>query len=180
MFRCEIALFFSINTLLNQPIHSICMAIIVTGSVAAGKTTIAKMIAKKLGWKYLDVTKLIKEEGLAEDYDPERDTSIVDVKKLNKILVKLIKKNNELVIDSHMSHYLDSKYVDLCVVVKCDIETLRERLAERGYDPGKIQENLDAELFDVCLNEALEHGHNVVVVKSPDVDMSFLERIAEK
>lgn len=155
------------------------MAIIVTGSVAAGKTTVAKMIAKKLRWKYVDVTNLIKEEGLAEEYDSERDTSIVDVKKLNKVLIKLIKKNPNLVIDSHMSHYIEPKYVDLCVVVKCDIELLKERLAERGYDIGKIQENVDAELFDVCLNEALEHGHNVVVVKSPDIDLSFLEKIVK-
>lgn len=154
------------------------MAIIVTGSVAAGKTTVAKMIAKKLKWKYVDVTKLVREEELSEGYDAERDSAIVDVKKLNQVLVKMIKKNPELVIDSHMSHYLDPKYVDFCVVVKCDVELLKERLAERGYDLGKIQENVDAELFDVCLNEALEHGHHVVVVKSPDVDLSFLEKLA--
>jgi len=32
-----------------------------------------------------------------------------------------------------------------------------------GYSKDKIQENLECEIFDVCLNEAKEAGHKVIV-----------------
>ena len=69
-----------------------------------------------------------------------------------------------MILDSHLSHYLDKKYADLCVVVKCDIAILKKRLEKRGYNKKKIRENLDAEIFYVCLVEAIELGHRVVVV----------------
>ena len=69
-----------------------------------------------------------------------------------------------LVIDSHLSHYLPKKYVKLCVVTKCDLKVLKKRLEKRKYSKGKVRENLDAEIFDVCLNEAKELGHKVKVV----------------
>ena len=150
--------------------------IIVTGSVASGKTTLAEKLAKKLNFEYLDVNKIINK--IYEGYDKKRKSKIVDVKKLNKNLIKEIndfkslnkktniKKNNKkivkgLIIDSHLSHYLPKRYVDLCIVTKCDLKKLEKRLRKRGYSKEKIRENLDAEIFDVCLNEAKELGHNV-------------------
>ena len=62
-----------------------------------------------------------------------------------------------------MSHYLPKEYVDLCIVTKCNLKELNDRLYHRGYHPEKIRENLDAEIFDVCLFEALEHGHDIYV-----------------
>lgn len=139
--------------------------VIVTGSVGTGKTTIAKKLAKKYKAKYIDVNKIIKEYKLSEGYDRKRKCKIVDVKKLNKVLINIIKNSKkDLVIDSHMSHFLPPKYVDLCIVTKCPIKKLKGRLKKRGYSQSKIKENIDAELFDVCLNEAKEIGHKVKVV----------------
>lgn len=139
--------------------------IIVTGSVCTGKTTIAKKIAKFLKARYIDVNNIIRKENLSEGYDRKRKCKIVDEKKLVKSLVKLIKNSKEdLVIDSHLSHYLPSKYVDLCIVTTCDLKRLKKRLEKRGYDRNKVRENLDAEIFEVCLSEAKEVGHNIQVV----------------
>lgn len=138
---------------------------IVTGSVGTGKTTLAKKLARKKKAKYVDVNKIIDEYKLGEGYDKKRKCKIVDVKKLNKALIKIIKNSKEdLVIDSHLSHFLPPKYVDLCIVTKCSIKKLRARLKKRGYSRSKIEENVDAELFDVCLNEAKELGHKIKVV----------------
>jgi adenylate kinase len=101
---------------------------------------------------------LIEDEKLSEGYDKKLKSKIVDVKKLNKKLVEIIKKEKNLVIDSHLSHYLDKKYVDLCVVVKCGLEKLKKRLEKRKYSKKKIRDNLDSEIFDVCFVEALERG----------------------
>lgn len=141
--------------------------IIVTGAVGTGKTTIAKKLAKKHKAKYIDVNKIIKNYKLSEGYDKKRKCNIVDIKKLNKILIKIIKNSKEdLVIDSHMGHFLQPKYVNLCIVTKCSIKKLRNRLKRRGYSKAKIEENVDAELFDVCLNEAKELDHKIKIINT--------------
>jgi len=140
------------------------MRVIVTGSAGTGKTTVAKALAKKFKLKYMDVNKIIKENKLVEGYDKELDTKLVDVNKLVKVLIKIIKRNKNIVIDSHLSHYLPKKYVDWCVVVKCNLKILKKRLKKRGYSERKIRENLDSEIFNVCLNEAREKKHNIIVI----------------
>ena len=141
--------------------------ICISGSVGTGKTTLAKKISKKFNYKHIDASKLIKENKIYDGYDKKRKCYIVDVKKLNKDLIKIINKNNNLkgiVIDSHLSHYLLKKYVDLCIITKCELKELQKRLKKRGYSKDKIRENLECEIFDVCLNEAKEAGHKVVVI----------------
>jgi len=138
---------------------------IVTGSVCSGKTTIAKRLAKKNKAKYVDVNKIINKNKPCESYDKKRKCKVVDTKKLNKALIKIIKASKEnLVIDSHMSHFLPPKYVDECIVTKTSIKKITNRLKKRKYSKAKIKENIDVELFDVCLNEAKEIGHKVKII----------------
>lgn len=144
--------------------------ICVTGTPGTGKTTIAKKLAKKLDFYYLDVNESIKKHKLSESYDKKRRTKIVDINKLNKFLIKEtknIKKLNKfggIIIDSHLSHYLPRKYADFCIVTKCGINELNRRLKKKKFHKGKIQENLQAEIFDICYNEAIERKHNVIIV----------------
>ena len=142
--------------------------IIVTGTPGTGKTTLAKKLSKKLKYSYIDVNKVIEKNKLKEKYDRKKKCYIVDIKKLNKSLIKIInnsKKNKiSIIIDSHLSHYLPSKYVDLCIVTKCSLKKLKSRLEKnKKYPKAKVRENLDCEIFDICLNEAKEARHNVIV-----------------
>lgn len=162
--------------------------IIVTGTPCTGKTVLSRKIANKLNLHYADVNKIITKYNLAESYDKKRKTKVVDINKLNKKLIREIanirktiknetnkkySKNNKaiknkikngIVIDSHLSHYLPKKHADLCIVAKCGLKVLQKRLKRRKYPKEKIRENLDAEIFDVCLNEAKEEGHKVIVI----------------
>ncbi len=140
--------------------------ICVTGTPGAGKTFLAKKLAKKLGLKYVEINKVIEEHRLSDGYDKKRKSNIVDIKKLNKTLEKIIKNDKSIIIDGHLSHYLPRKYVDLCIVVKCNLKILKNRLNKRGYSKEKIRENLDSEIFDICLNEAIENKHKILVVDS--------------
>lgn len=141
---------------------------IVTGTPGTGKTTVAKRLAKKHHGHYIDVNAVIRKQHLKEGYDRKRKTAVVDTDKLNKILIGIIKeakkKKQTLVIDSHLSHYLPAKWVDLCIVTKTSLKKLKKRLQRRGYSKAKIQENLECEIFDVCLTEAQEAGHKVKIV----------------
>lgn len=140
-------------------------AIIVTGSVGSGKTTVAKKLARKYRYKYVDVNKLIKEKRLYDDYDSVMKSYIVDTPVLVKFLRKMIEKSKKkLVIDSHMSHYLPKKYVEVCVVTTCDLLELKKRLKRRKYPKAKFEENMNAEIFEVCLMEAQEKGHTISIV----------------
>jgi adenylate kinase len=186
--------------------------IIVTGTPGTGKTTLSKKLAKKLDFHYVDVDKIIKKYNISEGYDKVRKTKIIDVKKLNRALIKEINnykkliqsniekntikrfniKNNEkikfnkgysiknktnqkiindkiknikkgIIIDSHLSHYLPKRHVDLCIITKCNLNELENRLRNKKYPKEKIRENLDAEIFDICLNEAKENKHKIMI-----------------
>lgn len=144
--------------------------IIVTGTPGTGKTTVAKKLAKELDYKYLDVSELIKSKKISKEHDEEKDCDVVDVDDLNKVLEQEIKNRKKgLVIDSHMSHFLPNKLVDLCVVTTCDLKELYKRLKKRGYNEEKIRDNVDCEIFEVCLNEAREARHNVIDINTSDV-----------
>ena len=166
--------------------------IIITGTPGTGKTTLSKQLAKKLNLSYIDANLIIRKYNLSEGYDRKRKTKIIDTKKLNQALIKEIKiynksyfniqkskkytKNltksiktqkqikNGIIIDSHLSHCLPNKYVDLCIVTKCSLKTLEKRLKKKKYDKSKIRENLDAEIFDICLNEAKENKHTALII----------------
>src|SRR3989344_5154169 len=84
-----------------------CMIVIVTGTPGTGKTKVAKKIAKKYKLKYVDIGEVVKKNKLYDKYDKKLDTYIVDVNKLNKFLIKFIKNKKDLVLDSHLTHYLN-------------------------------------------------------------------------
>ncbi len=141
---------------------------IVTGTPGTGKTTVAKRLAKQKKVVYIDVNHIIKANRLDREYSKKWKSHLVDVDKLNKILIKIIKeyqkKKQSLIIDSHLSHYLPAKYVDLCIVTKCSLKKLQQRLKKRKYNAKKIRENMDAEIMDVCLLEAIVNKHKVKVI----------------
>ena len=140
-------------------------SILITGSVGSGKTTLSKKISKYFNIDYIDVNKVIKIERLSEGYDKKNMCDIIDIKRLNKSLIKIIKDSNKgVVIDSHLSHYISEKYVDLCIVTKCKLNILKNRLVKRRYSKKKIKDNLEAEIFNICFEEAKEKGHKILIV----------------
>jgi adenylate kinase len=73
------------------------------------------------------------------------------------------------VIDWHACDVFPKKYIDLVVVLRTDSKTLYDRLSSRDYPEAKLQENLDSEIMDILLLEALEAFDNDIVVELPSV-----------
>jgi len=152
--------------------------IIVTGTPGTGKTTLSKKLAKNLRAEYIDVNKVIENNYLINYFDNERQCNVVDEEKLAFALKDIIKKSsNPLVIDSHMSHVLPKNYVTCCIVTRCELPNLRKRLEEREYSQEKIKENLESEIFEICLQEALESHHKIIEVQTDTkVDFAGLKK----
>lgn len=141
--------------------------IIVTGTPGTGKTHLSKILAKELGYHYLDIQKLGK--GIYSGYDKSRKVKIVAISKMISAFIRLYNQKKKvhykgIIFDSHLSHYLPRSLVDLCIVLTCDIKKLKQILEKRGYNKKKIRENLDAEIFEICYNEALERRHNILKI----------------
>ncbi len=140
-------------------------AIIVTGTPATGKTVVAKAIAKELDCEYVDGKEVIKNNNLEESYDEKRHCGVVDEDKLKEILENIIDKSEKcLVIDSHLSHFVNKEKVKACIVTKCDLKELEKRLKSRNYPENKVKDNLECEIMQICESEAFELGHILVVV----------------
>lgn len=142
--------------------------IVISGSPGVGKSTLAKKLVKELKFSRLDLSKHYKE--ISVNYNQEKQCYDVDLKKMISLVKKKIgETKNGLIIDSHISHLLPKKIVNLCIVTTCsNLKKLESRLKKRGYSKQKIRENLDAEIFQVCLNESREKGHEVIVFDEKD------------
>lgn len=139
--------------------------IIITGTPGTGKTAIAKKLSLLLRINYIDVNNLITSKKLYSGYDKTRNTKIVPIQPLIRKLSEIIlTSENSLIIDSHLSHFLPASLVDLCIVTKCSLKELKKRLEAKKYSQKKVRENLDAEIFDVCLSEANEQGHKILII----------------
>ena len=160
--------------------------IIVTGTPCTGKSTLSKKLVKylqRLQVKLLDVNLIINKHGLKWSYEKSRDTYIIDTKKRNKILIDYITKEKKaktayLIIDSHLSHYLPSKYVNLCIITTCNLKKLQSRLRKRNYGLAKVRENLDAEIFEIIYHEAKQlHSKLVKIDTTKGINLNTLKKI---
>ncbi|NOX71821.1 MAG: AAA family ATPase, partial [Candidatus Micrarchaeota archaeon] len=64
------------------------MIIAISGTPGTGKTTIAKKLAKELGFEYVSLNELAEELNLYEDFDEKRNTKIVNIERISKEIEK--------------------------------------------------------------------------------------------
>lgn len=121
--------------------------IIITGTPATGKSTIAKELAKKLNYELIDVKKITKAKE-------------VNINVLRKKLIRLIKtKNNvhnSIIIENHLlcEFSLPANYV---FVLRTNPKILQRRMKQRKYSKKKIDENLLCEMLDYCSQKVEEN-----------------------
>ncbi|MBU0459193.1 MAG: AAA family ATPase [Nanoarchaeota archaeon] len=141
--------------------------IVISGSVGIGKEKLAKYLVKKLSFIHLDLHHHYSE--ISNNYNQKKKCYDVDLKKFEKLVeekIKELKKKKAagLIVDSHISHLLPKKMVDLCVILtNSNLKKLKKQLEKRKYSQKKVRENLDTEIFQVCLIEAQERKHKIIV-----------------
>lgn len=150
--------------------ESLKRLLIITGTPGAGKSYIAKLLVEQLGLLRIDLHELIESDQiLSSEYNKEKDCYDLDMVRVEELVRERLEEDpgKVLILDSHVAHHLPVEIVTAVIVVRCsDLKVLESRLKERDYSPSKIKENLDVEIFDVCNDEAMELGVDILAFDS--------------
>ncbi len=140
----------------------------ITGTPGTGKTSVSAELRSR-GYDVIDMNAHIRSHGLLGELDKERDTHEVDLEDLNDSL-QAYREDDELhLMDSHLSHFMDCSGI---VVLRCDPNILSKRLEARGYSCEKVLENVQSEVLDVILCEAMDSDIPVYEVDCSKGDVS--------
>lgn len=124
----------------------------ITGTPGTGKTSVAAELRSR-GLEVVDLGEHIRVHGLLGEYDEGRETYEVDLDLLNSSLEEYRGRGGDVFMEGHLSHYMDCGTI---VVLRCEPEVLAGRLRARGYGEAKVRENVQSEILDVILCEAVE------------------------
>ena len=132
--------------------------IVIAGVPGVGKSTVAGTVAERLGYPVIGVSELAAKEGALLDRDDERETNIVDLPRLKEIIAETVSATEgPTIVEGHFAYdVVPSDLVSHALVLRRAPWVLKEELRERGYSDEKIRENVEAELLDVPLVEAIE------------------------
>ena len=133
--------------------------ILITGTPCVGKTTTAKALAAKLDAEYINLTDYAKANDLVLEEDKERNTLIIDEENMPQRLSETIDASPKgtVIVDGHYASAVTSpELVPQVFVLRRDPRELKQFMEQCGYTGTKMWENLQAEIIDVCLGEAVE------------------------
>jgi broad-specificity NMP kinase len=84
------------------------------------------------------------------------------------------------IIDYHACDLFPASWIDLVVVLRTSTEVLYDRLKARGYKEAKLQENMDAEIMQVILEEARDGFEGGLVWELASDGVEEMEGNAER
>ena len=110
---------------------------------------------------YININDLAKQQKFLLEYDEANECQILDDNALHDYLddeyFKKSSRPSGLIIDYHSPGMIpDSDYIDGVFVIRCSNDKLYDRLRQRNYSEKKLEQNIQSEIFQVCLDEARE------------------------
>lgn len=80
------------------------------------------------------------------------------------------------IIDSHMCEIYPESWIDLVVVLRCETSMLYDRLMKRNYPKAKVDENIDAEIMQTVLEEAMTSYKPDLVMELNSRDVTDIDK----
>lgn len=138
--------------------------ILITGTPGVGKTTLAREVATELGLQHIEVGAFARERNLFADHDDEREAYFMHE---DAVLDELepIMANGGVILEHHSCDWYPERWIQMVFVLRCATETLYDRLEARRYPRQKLQENMEAEIMQVILDEAARSYPRVELVE---------------
>ncbi len=128
------------------------MIIAITGTPGTGKTSVASNLKKK-GFTVIDLKQVVFDNNFILGIDKERNTTIADIKELDSHIKKKFFNKDILFVEGHIAHLLTS--IDKIIILRLHPSKLKKILVNRNWKKDKIHENIEAEILDIILCEAV-------------------------
>lgn len=153
--------------------------ILLTGTPGVGKTTLGKELAQRTGLKYINIGELAEQGQLYDGFDEEYSCPILDE---DKVVDELEEQMTEggVIVDYHGCDLFPERWFHIVFVLRTDNTRLYTRLENRGYSGKKLQDNVQCEIFQTILEEALEAYQEEIVHQLPSNTPEDLEQNMEQ
>ncbi|VDP07378.1 unnamed protein product [Soboliphyme baturini] len=148
--------------------------ILVTGTPGCGKSILAEQLAVRSGLTYASVAKIAANNNFYEEYDENYECYVLDEEKLVDYMEDQMDRGGNIV-DYHGCDLFPQRWFDAVFVLRTDNTVLYDRLMRRNYNPKKLQENIECEIFGVLYEEAVQSYDPTIVYQLQNDTFENLE-----
>ena len=120
-----------------------------------GKSELAHGLGGQLGLDVIDLSRLVKKKRLYKRFDERTRSYEVDERRVRDYLRTRIGKRGVVIATHSIGRSIPPGWVRLAIVLRLDPVKLYRRLRARRWTRQKSWENVESELIDVCLEEAV-------------------------
>ncbi len=157
--------------------------VIISGTPGTGKTSVSKIITKKLNAKMISLNEMVLSNNLTLSYDHKRETAVIDTERIIEHVKRLVNacsrdNINILIIESHFSDIIPNELIDYPIVLRCHPDELIKRLNKKHYTYEKIFENVQTEILGSCMNYLIEKNLGKEIIEIDTTDLN-IESVAE-
>jgi len=143
----------------GAPEQTLPKIIIVTGTPGVGKTVVARLLAKKMGFALSSLGDLVRKDRLHKGFDRRARSYLIDEHSVRRRLQGHFEdhRKNGIVFETHsVNSILPRTRGMVAIVLRLDPLVLAKRLRARNWPKLKIWENVESEMIDVSLYDSLK------------------------